>query len=273
MELPQLSRVFTAIKHVERAPEVLRCIQGCRDWPRVVPAYLGLRKMKLPARVTTRGGAAFDFEEFYDIETMWQIYCRGVYDVRRTDRIIVDAGANIGLFACFAAKAAPQSIIHAIEPMPATYERLVRTVRQNSLDDRIRCHSEALSSHRGHAAMAAASASQMAHVVEGAGPSNGVAVATTTLADLVDRIDAPVIDLLKMDIEGSEYDVLHSTASSTLRRFRRIVVEYHKPARSSGWNKQTLARHVTTAGFRLAEDPEDAEPYGIFHFTQPPLVS
>ena len=182
--------------------------------------------------------------------------------------MIVDAGANIGLFACFAAKTAPQSIVHAIEPMPATYTRLVKTVRANRMDRRIQCHNAALSSHPGEAAMAGASASQMAHVVRDRRPPGSVSVSATTLGAFVERIDVPSIDLLKMDIEGSEYDVLHAAPAETLRRFRRIVVEYHKPSTGSRWNTRTLARHLASAGFHLRENADTAGDYGMFHFIQ-----
>jgi FkbM family methyltransferase len=263
----RLSRLITAIGHVDRAPEVLRCIRDCRDWPSVVPAYLGLHQMEWPARVSTRTGAAFQFEEFYDLETMWQIYCRGVYDVRPSDRLIVDAGANIGLFACYAAAVAPYSIVHAVEPMPSTYERLIRTVRDNRLDARIHCHPYALRSSSGEGTMALASASQMAHVTAAPGEAT-IPVRTITLAELVEKIGAPAIDLLKMDIEGSEYDVLLSASADTLRIFRRIIVEFHAPPTQIASNKRDLARHVTNAGFHLREDPNAAGDYGMFHFTR-----
>ncbi len=250
---------------MQRAPEVLRCIRDCPDWPSVVPAYLGLQGLELPARINTRAGTAFLFEEFYDLETMWQIYCRGVYDVRPSDRLIVDAGANIGLFACYAATVAPRSIVHAVEPMPATHERLTRTVRENGLQARIHCHKCALSSCSGEGTMALAAASQMAHVTAAPGETT-VPVRTMTLAELVAKIGAPVIDLLKMDIEGSEYDVLLSAAAGTLQTFRRITVEFHTPPKQIASDKWDLARHVTDAGFHLREDPNGSGDYGMFHF-------
>jgi FkbM family methyltransferase len=198
---------------------------------------------------------------------MWQIYCRGVYDVRPSDRLIVDAGANIGLFACYAATAARQSIVHAVEPMPATYERLRRTVQENGLEARIHCHRYALSSCSGEGAMALASASQMAHVTAAAGTAT-VPVSTMTLAELVGKIGAPVVDLLKMDIEGSEYDVLLSASADVLRTFRRIIVEFHAPPKQIASNKWDLARHVTDAGFHLRENPNAAGDYGMFHFAR-----
>ena len=94
------SRLLAAVRHANRLPEVWRCIRRIDDWPAIVPAYVGLRSAPLPLKTRTRAGTALDLEEFYDIETLWQIYCREVYDVRPDDRVIIDAGANIGLFAC-----------------------------------------------------------------------------------------------------------------------------------------------------------------------------
>ena len=244
---------------------MLRCVRTFEAWPTLVPAYLGLRAMPLPFEARTRSGVAWRLAEFYDLETLWQIYCREVYAVAPSDRVIVDAGANIGLFTCFAAMRAPQASVHAIEPFPATYERLVETVRANGFDARVTCHRVALSSSDGVSAMsAAAEASQMFHLASGTAGS-GVSVTTTTLAALLGSIDVPAIDLLKMDIEGSEYDVLLTTPPDVLKRIRRVDLEFHK-APSPERTPQTLVRHLASAGFRLREPAAPGAEYGMLHF-------
>src|SRR5688572_11662770 len=219
-------RAVVALRHLSRAPELPRCMRTFDGWTTLVPAYLGVRPMPLPFEARTRSGVAFRLTEFYDLETLWQIYCREVYAVVPSDRVIVDAGANIGLFTCFAADRAPQARVHAIEPFPATYDRLVETVRANGFDARVTCHRLALSASAGVRTMsAAAEASQMFHLASG---DAGVAVTTTTLTAFLDSIDAAAVDLLKMDIEGSEYDVLLSTPPAMLARIRRVDLEFHK---------------------------------------------
>jgi FkbM family methyltransferase len=265
-------RALTALRHIRRAPEVLRCMQRLEHWRTIAPAYVGIRPIPFPFTTRTRSGVVFELEEFYDVETLWQIYCRGVYLVEPQDRIIIDAGANIGLFACYATTCAPHAVVHAVEPFPQTFERLVRTVRENGLEDRVACHNVALSSVAGLSTMsAAAPASQMFHLVHSpreAAAAIGVSVRTTTLSALLDTIDAPRIDLLKMDIEGSEYDVLLGTRIDVLRRIRRVSVEFHKPGSVDGGDKQALARHLCSAGFRLRQDADATGEYGIFHFSQ-----
>ncbi len=50
-----------------------------------------------------------------------------------------------------------------------------------------------------------------------------------TLEDWVNRKVGGDVDLiLQMDIEGEEYDVIFDTANETLKKFRIIVIEFHK---------------------------------------------
>ncbi len=71
----------------------------------------------------------------------------------------------------------------------------------------------------------------------------------------------------KMDIEGSEYDVVQTSTRATLRRFRRIVVEYHLAPTRSRSNRVTLQRHLADAGFRLAQHIGSTD-YGILQFAR-----
>jgi hypothetical protein len=51
-------------------------------------------------------------------------------------------------------------------------------------------------------------------------------VPTTTLPALLEQTGVREAEILKMDVEGSELQIL-SGATSALRRFKRIVVECH----------------------------------------------
>ena len=264
--------MFAAVRRPSRLPEVWRCIRRIDDWPAIVPAYVGLRSAPLPLKTHTRAGTALDLEEFYDIETLWQIYCREVYDVRPDDRVIIDAGANIGLFACYAAAVAPRAQIHAVEPFPRTFERLRVAVERNGLGGRVTCHPIALSASVGAGTMrAGAAASQMFHL---AGPGDvptagGVPVRTTTLEAVLDETAVPSIDLLKMDIEGLEYEVLLSAPRGVLRRIRRVNVEFHRAPAGQG-DAAALVRHFASAGFSAREHLPALGEYGILHFTKCP---
>ena len=54
-------------------------------------------------------------------------------------------------------------------------------------------------------------------------------VSTTTLVNVIEEAEWDHIDLIKIDIEGSEYDVLDSTPDSILLNTKRVLLEYHWP--------------------------------------------
>jgi FkbM family methyltransferase len=54
-----------------------------------------------------------------------------------------------------------------------------------------------------------------------------VTVAGTTLTSFLDRHAISTVDLLKMDIEGAEFDVLASTSDLDLLRIRQLTIEFH----------------------------------------------
>ena len=71
---------------------------GLREWPYAVTGYLGLSHPKLPATLHLRTCVVFNLEELYDLETLWQVCFRRIYPVLDSDRVIIDAGANVGFF-------------------------------------------------------------------------------------------------------------------------------------------------------------------------------
>jgi hypothetical protein len=90
-----------------------------------------------------------------------------------------------------------------------------------------------------------------------------VKVPSITLAELMDRYKLTQIDLLKLDIEGSEWEVLHSTPASVLRSIRRIQFEYHEVHARFGYSKSALFAYLQSAGYRLTHCQEDEHGTGI----------
>lgn len=234
----------------------------------VVTGYLGLSRPALPAAVHLRNGLCFDLDEFYDLETLWQVWFRRVYDVRRSDRTVVDAGANIGLFSAYASAEAPGCRVWAIEPFPATFERLRRCVLQNGLAERVECSCLALAGKTETRAMvSSATGSELNRLLPESGAAEGaVPVPALTLTEFLDRNRLDSVDLLKIDIEGSEYEVLGATEADVLRRIRRLNVEYHAPQGRDCGSKQSLIGRLSKVGFRLVHDTGRDDPYGIAHF-------
>lgn len=60
-----------------------------------------------------------------------------------------------------------------------------------------------------------------------AAATSSVTVAGTTLTSFLDRHGISIVDLVKMDIEGAEFDVLESMSDLDILRIRQLTIEFH----------------------------------------------
>jgi FkbM family methyltransferase len=260
-----LGQIWKTLRNARHAPEIFRCAAETPQWASVTAAYLGLSQPRYPFPLRLRHETAIPIEEFTDLKTFWQIYLRRVYRVSAKDRVIVDLGANIGLFTLYAARCAPDANILAVEPFPSTFSRLVANIRDRKLEDRVVCANFAASGTNGSRLMAAAAVSSQRNALAPSSPASaaisGIRVAAKTLEAILDENKLAQVDLLKVDIEGSEYEVVLSSSQNVLGRIRRIALEYHGDC--APYCKQQLFDHLRDARFAVASDLCDAQGYGV----------
>lgn len=155
--------------------------------------------------------------------------------------VFVDVGANIGVLSAVAAwRVGARGRVLAIEASPLTYQFLLANVASPDL-------SQVTAMNQG--VWDAPATLTLRHVPEGPGWSSfsavtevdtglPVAVPCDTLDALVAQAELVQLDLLKIDVEGSELRVLRG-AANTLARFKpAVIVEL---------NPDTLARLETSA--------------------------
>ena len=149
------------------------------------------------------------------------------------DAIVVDAGSFVGLYALKASAFAGKVI--AIEPNLRSYSILKSNLESNSIDN-VDARNLALWMTRGTVNFV--NAETNSHVAE----NGSTEVISITLEELVHELGR--IDLLKMDIEGAEYDVLLGTECGTLRRIAKIVLEVHEETPAQRQKRQLLLKHL-----------------------------
>jgi FkbM family methyltransferase len=145
--------------------------------------------------------------------------------VRPTDTEIIDVGGHSGLFAAFAAERAPGARITILEPDPD----LAPVIRANlARRGRYRLVQQAAGERVGRArffrnANSTQTSSLLAEAVTPfGGATSEFAVELTTLDALLK--DIPHIDVLKIDVQGTEALVL-SGARQVLERVRTLLIE------------------------------------------------
>ncbi len=160
-------------------------------------------------------------------------------------KIVVDVGANIGLYCCIAADRAPAfSKIVAFEPVPENLRYLRRNLEENDRAARVVVEEQAVGQASGKIQIYLAEGSIGTHSPSAKNARNSTTSITVPAVSLDDYVqqklrDRP-IDLLKVDVEG--YD------GAVLRGARRTLHE----------DKPTLCiefapYHLVNCGFRPDE--------------------
>jgi FkbM family methyltransferase len=256
-----------AWRHIDRLPEILRCLATATAPLYLVADYLQLRPWPGPHRIEPARGAYLDVETYEDLVTAWIIFFRREYRLPQRAETIVDLGANIGCFSLYAARTFPAAHLVAFEPMPRTFARLRATLERNALGGRVTVFPRGA---------AAASGPRFIPTVDAPSQSLGIvpigeespAAGTTIDCSALDEIIAAAtdllagdIDFLKIDIEGAEHEVMSTVSREQLQRVREIAMEYHPNAA-----KSTLFHQLDQRGFALVHDRVIDEESGVAHF-------
>ena len=131
---------------LRRASAIPKLVLGVRGWTRLAADAMGRKRE--PYTVQTRGcgcelrGGASDWWIFLEI-FVFGIYRRVDAGARKA-QVVIDVGANVGLFAVYAASLNRAAEIHAFEPFPKNLAQLEKNLALNP-GHRIKPHLAAVS--------------------------------------------------------------------------------------------------------------------------------
>jgi FkbM family methyltransferase len=141
--------------------------------------------------------------------------------------VILDCGANIGIAMLFFKHLYPKARISSFEADPTTASILQKNIEQNHLQD-VTAYNLMLSNVEGRNSF------YVGADVEGSLLMSSMPDRLTNNREIMVNagklshyIDGPV-DLLKLDVEGAEFDVMTDLKhSGKISQIRRMVIEYH----------------------------------------------
>nr|WP_329608409.1 FkbM family methyltransferase [Nostoc sp. CMAA1605] len=166
---------------------------------------------------------------------------------------IFDVGANIGLFTIFASQMQKNIQIYAFEPIASTFAVLEDNIRLHSLE-KVRLFNCGLSSENNpdkiftfYPNMAGNSTTKPNDIIADTDEIKSqpdaeeitdlfadlfveqtqVKCQVRTLSSLIDELGIDTIDLLKIDVEGEEYEVLQGIEDKDWPKIKQIVGEFH----------------------------------------------
>lgn len=169
--------------------------------------------------------------------------------------VIIDVGANTGIYSLIAKTLNPAAHVYAFEPIPRVYEKLVSNSRLNNFE--IACFDSALSNTDGEAIVYDTPAEHVYSVTVNKNlNADDVEVVPTTIK--VTRLDTFIgqnniekIDLIKLDVETHEAEVLEGM-SEFLKKFKpTLLIEILND--EVGQNVEALIKDIDYLYFNLDE--------------------
>lgn len=181
-------------------------------------------------------------------EVFWQkLYLPLVQD--KKELVIVDVGANIGLFTLWMYPYAKK--IYSVEPSAMHLETLRKMVEFNKLEN-VEIIPVALSNKDGEAEFYHNQNTTAFSLTPNAGKKEKVK--TVTIGNLLK--DIPHIDILKVDVEGAEGTLFsHESFDEVAKKTDNITVEYHSWC---GINVALLMNTIRDRGYSVKVLPTDA---------------
>ncbi|MGO8791718.1 MAG: FkbM family methyltransferase [Terriglobia bacterium] len=232
--------------------------------PRGVLAMLAYRLFEAPKEIATHPPGVRNTVHLRlmtsDERAYKQVLLDGEYafDLPFSPKIIVDAGANIGMASIYFANRYPEAKIIAIEPEASNFAALARNVRPYPAI--IPIHA-ALWNRDGEICVtqpdpATGARGNWAFVTR---EGDGANVRAITMTTLMKEMQIEAVDVLKIDVEGAEREVFES--ADWIRNVRCLMIELHDRLRpgcsqvvesaAQGFSK--LQRGETTLFLRQAE--------------------
>ncbi len=140
------------------------------------------------------------------IERDLNIDQHGCRELSPAPQFIVDIGANTGIWAIAMAKQYPNSLILAIEPVPLSMDNLKRNCEINKIANVIPIEKAVFGEAKDIKIYQCPGNSGSASIFLNSEWFQSTEVSAITLDTLL--VGAPTVDLLKIDIEGAEYQTL-----------------------------------------------------------------
>lgn len=189
---------------------------ACRRSSSLIPADDAMGPGPFNARFGSARARVYGELAIGLIREIWarDVYLIGSFLTIRPDAVVLDLGANIGVFTTLALAHGPDVRVVCIEAIQDSVDKLHKSLEANDWTDRATVI---------HALVGDKTDTQ--EEIMATGQTKGASFITED--ELIRLGDLKRIDLLKCDIEGSEYGLLHPD-SKLLAMADQIAIELHK---------------------------------------------
>ncbi len=212
----------------EKIAVLLRSCKEFKNWYLYPLIYLNIIKrgfvtfkmnsgLKMKIRVKST--------DLMQLTTIWLIreYEVPGFEIKENDTVI-DVGGHIGLFMLFCEQFCRKGKIYCFEPVLDNYRIFLDNVKLNNLEN-VFSFNTAVSKQDGNIPLYLNDDASGHSVFLKS--SNSIQVESITLQKIFDLNNIKKCNLLKLDCEGSEYEIINSLPDSYFSMIDKMIIEYH----------------------------------------------
>jgi FkbM family methyltransferase len=256
MTFKLLKTYFDLLTYFRNGWELIRALRGGPPCQTAI-LWNGIRLIHPPGR----GGL---------VDVLVEVWLQRTYTPSEFYRpcngdVVVDVGANVGLFTVWMSRQNPRCRVVALEPFNENFRCLKANI-EVACPQRAVAHQVALGAASGRGHMRAVGERSLDHRLS----LNDITsvqetVPVISLAGLFDLAQTDRIALVKVDIEGGERETFEHAKTDTLRRLDHLAIEYHDHLQPGTLN---LLQRRLAATHRLTTTPSVLPGCGILLATR-----
>jgi FkbM family methyltransferase len=162
----------------------------------------------------------------HDMWTLSEVFCREDYAVGADAQAVVDVGSNIGISALYFLTRNPTLRVWLYEPVPRNVDRLRWNLA--AFAGRWEVHEVAVAKGSGKVSFGIEESGRYGGI--GVPTEHSIEVDCLGVNDVLEHVLAtvPVVDVLKVDTEGTELDIVRAIRPELLRRIRALYLEVER---------------------------------------------
>lgn len=168
-------------------------------------------------------------------------------------KTIIDIGANVGYFSLFMFSLNVKAKVFAYEPIPKNFDLLNQYKSENpDLNFQIfnmavtKPNQKSITLHYDESDAFTTSAS----IFNDQKQKNKLVVGSTSLERIIQDHQLSKVDLVKLDCEGSEYEILYNTPGTIFDKISILAIETHQ-GNNENENTYALSKYIKEHNFKI----------------------
>jgi FkbM family methyltransferase len=194
-----------------------------------------------------------------DITVFYQVFLAKSYELnyRIEPKFIIDCGANIGLATVFFKNKFPNAKVIAIEPEDSIFKLLQENTQKYN---DVHCVKSGIWDKSANLIIKESNDGNWVFTVEEVDYENESTIAAISITEIMKKYKIDTIDILRIDIEGSEKEVFENNFEYWLSKTKVLIIELHDGLKAGASKSFFIA--ITKYNFVMSRKGENL----IFHF-------